>query len=266
MVVSKIKNTIKDILLKCTSLKSFNNHLISRVKGDEIHIFIACLPKSGSTFLANVLVNITGFEFVQFQPIRGTNDHNIDPSVFYESLNKNTITQLHSKPNESNKYYMERYNIKIIFLYRDIRSSLKSFYNHIITENDKWFMFTVAKEFREWEIEKQFDFLIDLIIPWYINFLTSWKIEVKKKELDILEIDFDDFKNSNAETINKILTFYELDNYKKNIESALDISYSKKEALRFNSVVSKIDYEFTTNQLNKIKYLISYYPELNIKI
>lgn len=261
-----MKKKLKNIILNKVSLKSFDTHLVSRAKGDETHIFIACLPKSGSTFLADVLVNITDFEPIQFQPIRGTNDHNIEPSVLYESLSKNTVTQLHSKPNECNKLYFKRFNIKVVFIFRDITSSLKSFYNHILNENDKWFMFTVAKDFEKWNIEKQFDFLIDLVVPWYINFLTSWKQEVNERDLDVLEIDYDDFKRNNSETIKDILTFYKLDKYKENVESALEMSYSKNETLRYNSKDSKVNYEFTSDQMKRIQHLVSYYPELNIKI
>ena len=261
-----MRTKLKNLLLNRVSLNTIYNYFISKATGDEHHIFIACLPKSGSTFIADVLVGITGYKFIQFQPIRGTNDHNIDPGVFYENLNKDTITQLHCKPNDSNKLYLKKHKIKVVFLKRDIRSSLKSFYNHILNENDQWFMFSVPKEFKNWKIEKQFDFLIDLVVPWYVNFLTSWANEVFKKDIEIFEIEYDDFKNDNFKVIKDILTFYNITESYDKIQSGIDKSYRKKETLRFNSSDNKVKYEYTSNQVKKIQSLVSYYPELQIKI
>ncbi|MGS2726865.1 sulfotransferase domain-containing protein [Psychroserpens sp. BH13MA-6] len=261
-----MKSIIKEIILNRVSLKSYYNYLVSRNKVKKEHVFIACLPKSGSTFLANALVNTTNFDFIQFQPVRGTNDHNLDPGVFLSSLNKNTVTQLHIKPNDSNRLYFVEHQIKIVFLYRDITSSLKSFYNHILNENDQWFMFTVARDFKDWDIEKQFDFLIDLVVPWYINFLTSWQLEIAKNELDIFELDYQEFVDNNESTIRRILEFYNLDFDEALITEGLKKSYDKKDTLRYNKDTKRVKYDFSKSQLDKIHQLVSYYPEFQIKI
>ncbi|MCK7589906.1 sulfotransferase domain-containing protein [Subsaxibacter sp. CAU 1640] len=244
----------------------FKKYIDYNEKRKYEHVLIACLPKSGSTFLSDVLVNVTGFDFVQFQPIRGTNDHNIDHHFFYENSNKNTVTQLHIKPNDSNKKIFLKENIKIVFLYRDLLSSLKSMHRHILEENNKWFMFSIADGFESWSIERQFDFIIDLIAPWYINFLTAWKKEISLGELSVLEVNYDDFRKDNDKTIHNILNFYGLNYSKERIKDSLEISYSKKDKLRFNNKENKIDYKFSDEQIGKIKSLVSYYPEYAINI
>src|SRR5690606_36759342 len=121
------KNKLKAFIFKNLDVNSYFNYLNSSWDKKSKHIFIACLPKSGSTFLANTLSQVTGFDFVQFQPIRGTNEHNIDKSTFLSNLNKNTVTQLHIKPNDFNFKYLKAYQIKVIFLNRGLVDSLKSF-------------------------------------------------------------------------------------------------------------------------------------------
>jgi hypothetical protein len=240
------------------------NFFTSKFSANKVHILIACLPKSGSTFIASTIKNITEFNFIQFQPVRGTNDHNIDPSIFYSSLKVNTVTQLHLKPNALNKKLIKENNIKVVYLYRSILDSLRSFHNHILNENDQWFMFTASKDFKNWNIERQFDFIIDLILPWYINFITSWENEITYGSLEILPIDYDDFKKDNHQIINKILKFYGLDYDQAKVDLGLENSYQMKRKLRFNE--KKDIYSFNEEQVKKVKKMISYYPHNSIKI
>jgi len=257
---------LKKLILSKIDLNSHLRFLKSKATGNEKHILIACLPKSGSTFIAKTLCEITGFKFVQFQPVRATNDHNIDSAVFYNNLSINTVTQLHLKPNLLNRKLLIENRIKVIFLYRGILDSLRSFNNHILSENDQWFMFTATNNYEEWAEEKQFDFLIDMVLPWYINFITSWRIELELKEIDILEIDYDDFNHDNENTLRKVLKFYGLNYSDEIIQKGLNFSFTKKTQLRYNKDLIKKKYTFNDKQLKRIKNMISYYPKCLIKI
>lgn len=261
-----IKQVIKNLLFPKFDISSYHNYLKRRASGLENHILIACLPKSGSTFIANSLVNITNFEFIQFQSRRATNDHNIDPNILYFNLNKSTITQLHLKPNLLNKELLLESNIKVVFLYRGVLDSLRSLNNHILNENDQWFMFTASEDYKYWSTQKQFDFLIDMVLPWYINFLSSWKIELELQDVKILEIDYDDFKVNNLNTIKKILQFYNLNYSDEKIEKGIGMSYENKSKLRFNEKSITEKYEFTENQKIEVKRKINYYSKLSLKL
>lgn len=261
-----LKSEVKKQILKRLRIEDFYKHLNNNWTRNSKHIFIACLPKSGSTFLADVLVQISEYKFIQFQPIRGTNDHNINYDLLLSYLNEDTVTQLHTKPNDHNKLLFENYNMKIVFLYRSILDSLKSFHSHLIKENDRWFMFSVAENFQQWSTEKQFDFIIDLVAPWYIDFIVSWKKEVKINEIDVLEIDFDDFKLDNKRVIGEILDFYCIEKTNDRINSGLKKSMDHKEKLRFNSRSSRSTYQFSETQITKVEKLLSYYPEHEIKL
>jgi hypothetical protein len=253
-------------LLSKVELTTFYNSLKYKSNGNENHIFIACLPKSGSTFLAKVITELTNFEFVQFQPIRGTNEHNIDKGDLFSNLHKDTVTQLHTKPSLSNKHLLKSNNIKVVFLYRSILDSLRSFHRHILNENDQWFMFTSTQDYKSLDEEKQFDFIIDMVLPWYINFLTSWHDEIKIGDLDILSLDYDVFKSDNRRAINLITEFYDLNYTDNEINLAFDKAYSKKDQLRFNDFKDKKQYNFNKVQIEKIERLINYYPQFSIKI
>ena len=261
-----LKNRLKQKFFSRINLQIHYDYLHEKWNKKSTHIFIACLPKSGSTFLANTLVNITEFKFKQYQPHRSLTEHDIRVDYFLSSINKNTLTQLHSRPNENNYNIFKNYNIKVVFLYRNITDSLISIRNHILNESNQWFMFTAAKDFDQWPIEKQFDFLIDLVVPWYINFLISWEKEIIKGDIDILKIDYDDFNKDNFTTIKSILNFYKLSKFEDKIDRNVQLSLKEKEKYRYNKHKNSPKYKFNDEQIDRIQGFLSYYPEFKIKI
>lgn len=261
-----IRNTISKIIFSRTTLENYYEYLKNKSNGDEKHVLLACLPKSGSTFIAKTIVNITGYDFVQFQPYRATNEHNILPGVFYSNLNKNTVTQLHIKPSILNKKLLQEHDIKVVYLTRNILDSLRSIHHHILNENDQWFMFTAVEDYQNWHTERQFDFLIDLVLPWYVNFISSWQYEIEKGSLNILEVSYEDFKTNNIKVISKILKFYGLDYDNNAIKKGIDESYNNKLKLRFTKPETKINYCFTPKQMTTIERIVGYYPNVLNKI
>ncbi|MFM9905448.1 MAG: hypothetical protein ACKVQJ_12870, partial [Pyrinomonadaceae bacterium] len=71
------------------------------------HVFISCAPKSGSTFLKNVLVGVTGFRdmFSVFAALQ--NEQELDLPQFVKFGTANTVTQQHARASEPNIQIMQ---------------------------------------------------------------------------------------------------------------------------------------------------------------
>jgi tetratricopeptide (TPR) repeat protein len=61
------------------------------------HIFIACVPKSASTFLKNLLVNLTGYRDLFTVYAAGQSEHEIYLPTLRESAHLDTVTQQHCR-------------------------------------------------------------------------------------------------------------------------------------------------------------------------
>jgi tetratricopeptide (TPR) repeat protein len=128
------------------------------------HIFVTCSPKSGSTFLKNVLVGVTGFRdlFTVYAALQ--NEHELDMPQLVKFGNINTVTQQHVRASEANVQLMQAFGIKPVILVRNIFDtviSLLDFYRQGFTFST----FFDRQEFLAFDEEQQIDLLIEYAIP-----------------------------------------------------------------------------------------------------
>src|ERR1700752_201971 len=76
-------------------LSDFTNEITPEQLGR--HIFIACAPKSGSTFLKNLLTNITGYRDMFAVYAAGQTEHEIYLPTLREAAHLDTVTQQHCR-------------------------------------------------------------------------------------------------------------------------------------------------------------------------
>ncbi len=141
------------------------------------HIFLACMPKSGSTFLSNVLSDVSGYKNVQFRikPF----DHSLEQDIYFPALIKfkdcNTITQQHTRGASSNFKMLRSINANILILTRNIFDVVISTYDHI--ENAKIIGSALAYgDYNYFKLsrDEKLNRIVDLVIPWHIHFFVSW--------------------------------------------------------------------------------------------
>jgi tetratricopeptide (TPR) repeat protein len=78
------------------------------------HIFIACVPKSASTFLKNLFVSLTGYRDVFMVYAAGQNEHELYLPTLRETAHLDTVTQQHCRASDANVQMMQAFNIKPI--------------------------------------------------------------------------------------------------------------------------------------------------------
>lgn len=230
------------------------------------HILITCTPKSGSTYLLRLLESLLSYEVKIFIAAFDRTEQDIFEPKIIENLKKNTVTHQHTRCTDNNIRLLNKHDIKPVILTRNIFDSVISMRNHMILEpeNSWWPMGYVDHNFYKLPIEKQYDFVIDLIIPWYINFYVSWQ-RYKDKDA-LLWITYDELFANKIETLKKVLIYYGIN---KNF-TLEDIHYHEekiKEITRKtnqNKLGDKVN--LTQEQLNKITKFTEYYPDINFNL
>src|SRR5215471_7879860 len=71
------------------------------------HIFIACVPKSASTFLKNLLVSVTGYRDLFTVYAAGQSEHEIYLPTLRDSAHVDTVTQQHCRASDANIHLMQ---------------------------------------------------------------------------------------------------------------------------------------------------------------
>lgn len=138
------------------------------------NILLACFPKSGSTYISEVIGAIYGFKKVPLHRTYRHVEQDIDHLWAMRFLITDTITQQHVKYNENTQRAMRLYGLKPMVLVRNIFDVVVSVRDHLRKES-------IASP-TAWIDEKQLGmsedaletFITELVVPWYISFFVSW--------------------------------------------------------------------------------------------
>ena len=177
-------------------------------KRDRKHIFITCTPKSGSTYLLQLLSSMLGYDIKIFIAAFDRTEQDVFEEAILKWKNKNTVTHQHTRCTSNTRRILDKHHIKPLILTRNLFDSVISMRNHMINEPDHswWPMAYVDHNFYALSIEEQHDFVIDLIVPWYINFYVSWKRHPENDKL--LWISYDELMNDKLGTLKLIFDYY----------------------------------------------------------
>ena len=223
------------------------------------HLFIACVPKSASTFLKNLLVNLTGYRDLFTVYAAGQTEHEIYLPTLREGAHLDTVTQQHCRASDANVHLMQAFGIRPVVLVRNIFDSVMSlldFYNKGAFQ---------TSYFRaDWPVmdeETKIDLLIENVIPWYLQFVASWHLAEKQKRLEVHWLSYEDLVADKPSSVLKVLEFYGLGASRRGIEQRIGEIESGEKKIRFNKGITGRGRSGLNNrQKEQIRHLTRYYP------
>ncbi|OGI00315.1 MAG: hypothetical protein A2Y25_01650 [Candidatus Melainabacteria bacterium GWF2_37_15] len=243
---------------------------------DNSHILLACMPKSGSTFLVNLIDRLPDFKKYSLVPGYGDREQEIEESrinsflVSRENPNSKVfnskffIAQHHVRHSIVLDDICNRHNIFRVILCRNLRDVIYSIKDHFVDEAVGGSSGVVPKEYFSWEDHKREEFIVDLIIPWYINFFMGW---IKCKDNSIKMIWYEDLISNKIETVSSILKAAgHLQITTEQIDEAINIvtanqttSQKRCSKNRFNKGISGRGQNLSQNASDKLLKLLDYY-------
>ncbi len=230
------------------------------------HVFVTCAPKSGSTFLKNVLLGVTGFR--SFFPIYASlqNEQELDLPHFVKFGNVNTVTQQHARASEANIQMMQAFGVKPIVLVRNIFDtavSLLDFY----TKGYTFSTFFEKEEFLAFDENKKIDLLIEYVLPWYFQFVASWQKAELEKRLVMKWITYEQMIADKPAMVEQVLDFYGIKADRGRIVEIISLTENDGEKNRFNKGVSgRGKVVLSDPQKERISHLARYFPSADFSI
>ncbi len=225
------------------------------------HIFIACAPKSGSTFLKNVLVRLTRFKELFSTYAALQNEHELDLPQLAKFGTLDTVTQQHCRATEANIHLMQAFAIRPVILMRDIFDtviSLRDFYNDGFTFST----FFDREDYIRLSDEERIDLLIDYVVPWYFQFIASWQRAEREERLAMYWLRYEDMVADKSGTIERVLAFYGIAATRQDIANIIGASEGDQRGNRFNrGVVGRGKSDITLSQRERIARLARYFPK-----
>ena len=223
------------------------------------HIFIACVPKSASTFLKNLLVNLTGYRDLFTVYAAGQTEHEIYLPTLRESAHLDTVTQQHCRASDANIHLMQAFGIRPVVLVRNIFDSVMSlvdFYNNGAFQTSYF-----RADWQALDRETKIDLLIENVVPWYFQFVASWDLAEKQKRLEVHWLKYEELVADKTSSILGVLKFYGLGAARQGVQQRIREIESDERKIRFNKgLTGRGESGLNDRQKEQIRRLARYYP------
>lgn len=230
--------------------------LFPRLLPRSDYIFVSAFPKSGSTLLNNVLIRLTG-HFPHPLCDHHLHEQNLVLSRLVDSWGFRSIATQHTLATPLNVERLKQFGIRPVILVRNIYDAAISLRDHTEREALHTATFNPPPGFADLSPEEKLDAIIDLALPWHLQFVASWQ----QADIDHVTVTYEQLTQSPVETITEILTHLGREGSPEEIEKAWNAAANKGDT-RFNVGQSgRGEAAFTSAQIARLKKLASYYPE-----
>ena len=193
------------------------------------HVLIACMPKSGSTYLHALLRDITGLPDGCVSEWGDQNEGDICERRL-RRLKRRSVMQQHLKATETNLMWMVKYNVRPIVQIRSLFDVVPSIHDHLKHAKAGLPCGCICRDFWHMNWEDRCEYLIQTHLPWYFNFLISWREAVA--EIEICSIAYEDLFSDQVGSLTRVLDFYRIHASQEQIAAA--IARASKCDTRFN--------------------------------
>jgi len=230
------------------------------------YVFLATMPKSGSTFFGRVLVEVTGFERVYLASAYLNLEEELYLPRVIDALNHGTVTQQHVRANRVNVDMMKQFGIRPVVIVRNLDDAMVSLREHLLREKlDSMPGFYPTPDFVDMDETTQYDFLVDHVMPWYLGFYVSWWTTMQSRALDVLWLRYEDLIEDWAAGIGQALEFYGIEASAARIADAIaKVEGGSRERSRINVGRAGRGHEILTDeQRARARALARYYPQVD---
>jgi hypothetical protein len=223
------------------------------------HLFIACVPKSASTFLKNLLVSVTGYRDLFTVYAAGQSEHEIYLPTLREAAHLDTVTQQHCRASDANINLMQAFGIRPVILTRNIFDSVMSLFDFY---NQGAFQSSYHRA--DWpalDAETKIDLLIENVIPWYFQFVASWDLAEKQRRVELHWLSYEELVADKPASVLRVLEFYGLGAARQGVAARIAEIEAEGRKIRFNKgVTGRGKTGLNPRQKEQIRRLARFYP------
>lgn len=228
------------------------------------YVVLAAMPKSGSTFLSNAMALLLGYRHSYFAFAY----HNVEQELYLprllDAFGEGTVVQQHFKANEPNLQLLREFDIKPVVLVRDLYDIVVSVRDHLLNERmDNLPSLYLTAAFRQFDAQKQLDFVITFYAPWLVSFYVSWVEAQRRGLIDFLWMSYEECCTNWQAACEKIADYCGASCSSVAVAEAIE---KTREAgnTRFNKgVVARGRHMLTAKQKAQILDIANMYPDID---
>ena len=193
-----------------------NNFHFQLSGNDKPIIVVAAAPRTGSTFLSVVLSEVTKLQRFRLCSGYATNEHDLYLPALCIVNDSGCVSQMHMKGSFHNASLINRFKIRQIILVRNIYDIVASLFDDLRKKEEMpgyntgesgYSFLWLDSATKNMNDEDLIDMIIDLAIPWYVNFYVSWYRLAEQNIVNPIWVNYKDMMNDKNNTIISILNF-----------------------------------------------------------
>jgi len=139
-----------------------------------MRVLIACFPKSGSTFLTELIGGLPDFKIESYVPVHERREHEMCEHAIAACTGVNQVAQLHVRAHHHSAGLIERFEMVPIVLVRNIFDAAVSLADHTAHTDPAYPMAWFNRHHADLPQADRILAVVDLALPWYFNFYLSW--------------------------------------------------------------------------------------------
>lgn len=239
-------------------------------------VLVACMPKSGSTFLSTVLASLPGYRREHVVPSYHRREQELEESEIERAFEATQtlrrafdrgelrtphrprafVAQHHVKHNIGSQAMIEKYGLVPVCLVRNIFDVVVSLRDHVVRESPDTSAAYIDESMAQWPPERMYEFLVDMAVPWYLHFYVSWF----KADNRVL-VTYEDLVADPRREVRRILKFGQLPWNSDGIEEALERAAGQD--VRRNVGTVGRGAGLPAELKDRVRHYCGYYPEVD---
>jgi hypothetical protein len=243
-----------------------NRSIATNVAPGRKHAWIIAAPKSGSTWLSALLEQLLGWPSIRLLNGHDRREQEVDVRPLLRHMDSNIISpHQHCRASLPTVDFIKLFRVQPVIQTRNILDTVASLRDHILNDSQRWPMAYVDGEFAKFSEEKQYDFIIDMFLPWYFNFYASWLRVEGIEPAGLLFVSYEEMMTDTRSVIRKILDY--LKETRSDAEITAAIEKTGKSRTRFNKgVTGRGERLLSDRHKARVKALRDYYPHIDFSM
>src|SRR2546426_1625946 len=171
-------------------------------------IFIAGLPKSGTTWLAQLLDAVPGYrDRWPRDPDDCVFNHDLCEAAFASlPWDLYSVVKLHTRFTPTNLAVIEKFKVRTVVMYRDLRDQCVSWYFHVLYDSGH----RHHQYYKEVSKEEGLSHCIEITLEHYVPWIHGWQPLVAQHPDRFLEVRYEDLQVDPVKVLTRVLEFYDI--------------------------------------------------------
>jgi hypothetical protein len=213
------------------------------------------MPKSGSTFLSDVIGKCPGFRRAILTPSAGRREQEIDEQLLRKLDRVSFVAQHHVRNSDWTAEMCRGYRVTPIVLVRGLQDVVVSLRDHMRHESAVFPQFFADASHAALDDAALEQMIARLALPWYLNFYMSWR-----QTPGALMVSYEDLTAAPYQVIDDILQFAGANVSAEALREAV-VKVEGRDASRLNVGIGGRGASLQPETIRTILGLIDLYPE-----